>query len=241
MPRSDGQNLELGTWNLELGTWNSGTLKLHPGRLPRFRRGFEERFFSEPEHSRDQHGGKRFHRGVHLHDRVVVGLAGERNSIFRGGEFVLEGKEILIGFEVRVSLRDGQQPGKRAGQFTFSFDPIRGYRGTGRFRASVHHGFEGALFVRGISLNGVYQVGDEVMPALELNVNLRPRIPHTLAQPDQPVIGPYKPQPKEDNQPHQYQDCNQRPRHKSELAESGQDCNYYSWNPGIWNIRRTAA
>src|SRR5262249_50311727 len=51
---------------------------------------------------------------VVLPDRVVVGLAGERDLVLGAGELLLQRRHALVRLEVGVALEDGEQPAERA-------------------------------------------------------------------------------------------------------------------------------
>ncbi len=48
--------------------------------------------------------------------------------------------------------------------------------------------------MRGVALYSFHQIGDEVLPPLELDVDLRPRIVRAIAEPDEPVVDRNDPQ-----------------------------------------------
>ena len=48
--------------------------------------------------------------------------------------------------------------------------------------------FEDRLLVRGVAFNGFHEVGDQVVAALELHVDLRPRFLYTVAAADEAVV-----------------------------------------------------
>ena len=56
--------------------------------------------------------------------------------------------------------------------------------------AGLHDGFERAAFVGGVALHGFDEVRDEVEPALELHVDLRPGVVDLVPAPDQTVVHP---------------------------------------------------
>lgn len=65
-----------------------------------------------------------------------------------------------------------------------------GRRGVHRRVTRLRHGLERATLVRRIALDGLDEVGDEVEPALELHVNLRPSVIDTIAHAHKVVVHP---------------------------------------------------
>jgi hypothetical protein len=54
--------------------------------------------------------------------------------------------------------------------------------------ARVDDRLQRPLLVGGVALDGFHDVGDQIVTALEQDVDLRPPRPHLLAQRDQPVV-----------------------------------------------------
>ena len=54
--------------------------------------------------------------------------------------------------------------------------------------AGLDDGVEGGLLVLGVTLDGLDQVGDQIVPALELHVDLRPGVLDLVAPADQAVV-----------------------------------------------------
>jgi hypothetical protein len=67
--------------------------------------------------------------------------------------------------------------------------PGGGHRGVAR----LHDGVQGAALVGGVTLHRLHQVGDEVIAALELHIDLRPGGVDLVALADQPVVGAQRP------------------------------------------------
>jgi len=102
----------------------------------------------------------------------------------------LQGQEVLVCLQVRVALSHSQQPGEGPTECTLRFG-LRSRALTDRLDchvAGVRDRLQGLPLVRGVALNGLYQVGDEIMPSLQLYVNLRPGVPHLVAQPHEAVV-----------------------------------------------------
>src|SRR5205085_11253824 len=75
----------------------------------------EELSLLEVEHSGDDIRRKLLDAGVQEHDLIVVELPRERDLGFGSAELFLQGKEVLVGLEVRVGLGDREQTLQGAG------------------------------------------------------------------------------------------------------------------------------
>src|SRR5438067_1654716 len=141
----------------------------------------------EVEHPRDDDRGEGLDlRVVALHG-VVVELPRVGDAAFRTRQLLLKVQEVLVGLEVGIRL------GQREERLQRAADHVLGLRLLcGALRAHGHvpgldHGFEGLTLVGGVALDGLDEVRDQVVAALQLHVDLRPRIVDSVAQPDQPV------------------------------------------------------
>ncbi len=117
------------------------------------------------------------------------------------GELLLQGEEVLVRLQVGVGLRQREQLPQRAGEDVLGLGLLLGPGALGLDRgvARLHDAFEGALLVRGVALDRLDQVGDEVVAPLELHADLRPRGVDAVAQLDEPVVA-------RDEPDHEHQD-----------------------------------
>jgi len=67
---------------------------------------------------------------------------------------------------------------------------MRGNRGI----TCLHHGFERAALVRRIALHGLHQIGDEIVPLLELDVDVGERLVDALPHGNEAVVDRDRPQ-----------------------------------------------
>ena len=103
-------------------------------------------------------------------------------------ELLLQGQEVLVGLEVGVGLGDGEQPAERLGQHVLALGLLGGGLAAGHGRGPRGHDvLERAALVRGVALDRLDEVADEVVPAVELDVDLAPGLLHEVAQLDQPL------------------------------------------------------
>ena len=107
--------------------------------------------------------------------------------------------EIGVGLEVRIGLRQRDQPAERAAQLVLGGAdlrrPLRRHRGIAR----LDHVVERAALMRGIALHGLDQVRDQIVALLELHVDVGKGLADPLAQRDETVIGAEGKQHENDN------------------------------------------
>ena len=111
----------------------------------------------------------------------------------------LELLEVLVGLEVRVGLRQREHLAKRAGQHVLRRGLLRRALGRDGGVARLHHGFEGAALVGGVSLDRLDQVRDQVVALLELNVDVGKGLADPLPHGDELVVDHDDPQHDDDD------------------------------------------
>jgi hypothetical protein len=124
------------------------------------------------EHARDEVARDRLDLGVELADVGVVVAPGGRDPVLGGGQFSLQRREVLVGLEVGVGLGDGDEPPRAWVSMPSDLACCRALAGSHRGAARLHDVFERASLVRGIPLDGLDEVADEVVATLELDVDL---------------------------------------------------------------------
>src|SRR5437762_9809544 len=142
----------------------------------------------EVEHGRDDVGGNGVDRRVEVaHDRVVV-AARVLDGVLDLSERGLELREVLVRLEVRVRLGEREELAQGGGQRVLRLGTrigrLRGHGGAPR----AHDRVERAALVGGVALDRLDQVRDQVRAALELHVDVRPRLLGSLAEPDELVV-----------------------------------------------------
>ena len=127
---------------------------------------------------------------LNVEHAVVVELAGVGDATLGAGQLLLQRQEVLVGLQVGVGLAQGEHLAQRTGEHVVGLRlGVRRVRcGDGRV-AGLDDGFERAAFVRGVALDGFDEVRDEIEPALQLDVDLRPGVVDLVAAPDQAVVG----------------------------------------------------
>src|SRR5207302_9362944 len=71
--------------------------------------------------------------------------------------------------------------------------------GSGRVGPGIGVSFRGSTLVVNVVRDGVNQVGDQVVPALQIDIDLRPGFLGPVAGSDQPVVGENQPQDDQDD------------------------------------------
>ena len=109
---------------------------------------------------------------------------------------------------------------------------VPGARGAHGHIARLDDRFERAFLVPGVALHGFHEVGDQVIAALQLNVNIRPGVVALDFQPHQAVVHPDR---KYDDQNEQAQNDYAGHRTTSRMMEylptahSSFHCSQYTW------------
>src|SRR5688572_22290784 len=156
--------------------------------LPLFVADLEELVLLEAEPFRDQVVGEHLDLGVEVADVGVVEAARGLDLVFRVLEVVLELEEVLRGLQVGVVLGDGEQRLERLGEHVLRLGLlVRGLRAHGG-GAGLDDLLHGLGLVLGVTLHRLDQVGDEVVTALQLDVDVRPGFIGAVAQGDQAVV-----------------------------------------------------
>jgi hypothetical protein len=153
----------------------------------------------EAEHAGKNHVGENLAGGVVGHDGVVVSLTGEADFVLGRGELLGELHHILVGFEIGVLLGDDHEAGEGAAEAGFggkeAFHRVAiggiggdGGGGGGGDVAGFDHGLERGALVLHVALGGLNEIRDEVVAALELDVDLGEGVFEAVAKGDQAVV-----------------------------------------------------
>lgn len=153
----------------------------------------------ESEHAGENYVGESLAGGVVGHDGVVVGLTREADFVLGRGELLGELHHVLVGFEVGVLFGDDHEAGKGAakaglgGKEAFHRVAIGGIGGDGGRSgggdvAGFDHGLECGALVLHVALSGLDEVGDEIVTALELNIDLGEGVFEAIAKGDEAVV-----------------------------------------------------
>jgi hypothetical protein len=110
----------------------------------------------------------------------------------------LQVAEALCGLQLRVVLRDGQQPPKRLAEGRLGLLKLPEPLGVvevpgvhldgGGLRPRLRHRLQRLLLKIGGALHRLHEVGDEVGPPLVGRLQVGPRLPHLLVALDEAVV-----------------------------------------------------
>ena len=149
----------------------------------------EEFLAGEAEHAGEQGGRHLLDAGVVFLDGVVEEAAAGRDLVLEVGQFAGQLLEVGVGLEVRIGLRQRDQPAERAAQLVLGGGDLRRSLRRHRRVAGLDHVVERAALVAGVALHGLDQVRDQIVALLELHVDVGKGLADALAERDQPVIG----------------------------------------------------
>ncbi len=104
-------------------------------------------------------------------------------------QLFLQCNEVLVGFQVRVGLSQGEEGSQGLGQCVFDLCPLF-YASLKRCRllARPDDLIECLPFVGGIALDGLDQVGNQVMTPLELHINGAPAVFDLISGADETIV-----------------------------------------------------
>jgi hypothetical protein len=123
--------------------------------------------------ARDEHVWEGRDGGVVVEHGGVVVLARERDLVLGRGQLLLELEDVLVGLELGIVLDDGEQRAQRAGQRVLGGGLLAGpWRRRRRRGAGVGDVGQDLLLEAHVALDGVHEVRDQVVAALELDLDL---------------------------------------------------------------------
>src|SRR5262245_48065623 len=148
----------------------------------------EIRPLGEAEEQRDLVRREAVDGRVEIADHRVVVAPRALDGLLDRGQRGLQISEALVRLEVGIGLGERKELPERAGQLVLGlragFGRLRRHRRTARADDLI----ERAPLVRRVALDRLDQVGHQVGAALELHVDVRPRLLGPLPQPDELVV-----------------------------------------------------
>src|SRR5579875_2338936 len=151
---------------------------------------FEKFAGFEIEHAGDDVGRKLHNLGIEIADDGVVVAARVLDAVF---ELVQRGAQLRIGFGEGEDL--AQSGGEHVFGAGFRGGPLRGH---GRV-ARLHDAFDRAALVGGVTFNGFDEIGNQIVAALELDINVGPGVVALHFELDQAVVHPDGDKNQDDN------------------------------------------
>ena len=153
------------------------------------------------EHTRKEDGGESLLVGVVGGDRIIEGLPRERHLVLSAGQLLLQVGHILVCLQVGVGLGEGEEPAQGAAQHPLGAGQAGDGAGVPGVRGATleaSHGgvtglddcVEGFLLVLHVALDRLDQVGDEVVPALQLDLDLGEGVLEAVLEGNETVVYP---------------------------------------------------
>src|SRR4051812_43054221 len=132
----------------------------------------------ELERARDQVRRERLDAGVVVADARVVEPAAGGDPVLAVGQLALQAEEVLVRLQLRVRLDRDHHLTQCAGQRTLRGGPLLRVRALDVHRLGAQPGdlLEHVPLVRRVRPHGLDQVRDEVVPPVQLDVDLPPRL-----------------------------------------------------------------
>ncbi len=150
---------------------------------------------------------------------VVVELPRVGDLRLGADQLLLQREEVLVRLEVGVALGDRDQPSEPRRDGVLGARLILHPRGAHRLRPRLGHLLEDLALVRRVPLHRLDQVGDQVVPAAELHVDLRPAVLDAVPERDEPVVREHGPE----QQDHDHGDEDPDDEHRDLSYRAGGD------------------
>lgn len=175
--------------------------ELHPGRGALFvgLRGRQHGRGRKTQQARDDEVRELRRRIVEIQRLVVVGLACKTQAVFGAGDLFGQRLHGGVGLEFRVTLGHHHQAAQAAAEYALC--RCQRAHGAGALRCGTHRrsralrlaaGLDDSLqrggLVREIATCHLHQIGNQVIPTLELHINLAKRVGNAVTQLHQPVV-----------------------------------------------------
>src|SRR5262249_33168848 len=149
---------------------------------------------------------------------------GVLNVVLNGVERRLQAGELFRRLELRITLRHSKKALQSSAELIFGLGFVRRRGGLHGLGAELGNVLEGAFFVGGVTFHRLYQVGDEIVPALQWTVDARPGRVRPHPELHQAVVHPGQ---KQNRQPDYYQNRNEHRLPLSEIPESSWSARYH--------------
>src|SRR5258706_6065463 len=227
-PRGGHRRRSAGTAHGRRAARGAALVEAHDGDLAVGCVRLEEGEGLEAQHAGDEGGGERLERDVVVAHVAVVEAARELDLVLGRGQGLLEVGEGGDRLQVRVVLRHGEQAAQALAQHVLGRSDLgRVARGARRHSGGPGVGdrLEGAALVAHVALHRVDQVGDQVVAALELDVDLRPGFLRPVAGADQAVVREGQPQPDDDDD----RDNDPNPAQSALILAGNREFGRYAW------------
>ncbi len=142
----------------------------------------------KPKVRREQHAGEGRDADVLRLDGVVIVLPGEADLVLGRRQLFHQPGDVLLRAEIGIGFDQREQAAQRAAQRVLGLHRLLGGVGGDRLIARRDDGRELALLDLHGVLDRIDEIGNEVVAALQLDIDLRPGIAHFLPAGNEAVI-----------------------------------------------------
>src|SRR6266404_9649209 len=153
-------------------------LLVHPEHLPRL----------QFHHPRQEDIGELCDPRVVGVDVVVEKLAAVGDSLLQLRDSILQGQEILVGLELRISFRHNKKRSQSARQQKVCLGLLWNAGRVHRSRARLGHRLQRLPLIVHVALDACHQVGNLIVALLEQNVDISPGTADFVLQAHQSVV-----------------------------------------------------
>lgn len=142
---------------------------------------------AEAENARDKHCGKLLNHRVGCLDHGFVGAARRCQAVFDVGQVRLQAQKIVACLEIR--LRQRKKLAQYARECCFGRGASCYALRSGRGISSLHDSFQRPALVGCIALYRFDQIGNEILPTLQLHIDIGEGLVALLPHGDETVVG----------------------------------------------------
>lgn len=190
----------------------------------------EELGGEEAEHAGENDVRENFAGGIIELDAVVVGLAGEGDFVLGRRQLFGELEHVLVRFEIRILLGDDHEAAERAAEAGFGGEEAfhgvgvggigrDGLGGGGGDVAGFDDGFERGALVLHVAFGDLDEIRNEVVAALELDVDLREGVLEAVTEFDEFVVDAGDPEAEDEKERDENTEGDECGDHGSEAGE----------------------
>lgn len=149
---------------------------------------FKHRMCLERKHLCYDIAWDRVDKDIEFSDTSIVISSRLRDDVFDLVELVLEVNEACVGFEIRITLCESEE------LFEHTAESVIGsnfrIHGSGRdiARSGIDDCFESWFLMTCVAFDGLDEIGDEICPSLELDIDIASRVVDRDIEADEAII-----------------------------------------------------
>ena len=154
----------------------------------------EHRFFLKSKHAGQQVGREGLDGGVELARSGVEVAARGGELVLDIGNLLLQLHEVLVGLQIGIRLQGNAETGEGGAQNILSGNLVVDGTGSDGTVAGGDDTVQGLLLVRGIALHRSNELRNQIVPLLELDIDISESILTVISQFNQTVVDGDSPQ-----------------------------------------------